>query len=93
MKWCSLSWTLGADEHPQARCTDWNNSTDNLVLRSDVFSLIHKRLAGLGISGGATYDGLVALAALEHDAVLATRDARALATYDAIGVIVELIED
>ena len=28
-----------------------------------------------------------------RDAVLATRDARALATYDAIGVTVELIED
>ncbi len=42
-------------------------------------------LAQHGIVGGAVYDALVALAALEHDAELATRDARARATYDAIG--------
>jgi predicted nucleic acid-binding protein len=38
------------------------------------------------VAGGAVYDALVALAALEHDADLATRDARARATYEAIGV-------
>jgi toxin FitB len=43
-------------------------------------------LARLGIAGGAVYDALVALAAKEHDAVLATRDARARGTYDAVGV-------
>lgn len=53
----------------------------------------HRELARLGISGGATYDGLVALAAREHDAVLATRDARARPTYDAVGVRVEVIGD
>jgi predicted nucleic acid-binding protein len=42
-------------------------------------------LAELGIAGGAAYDALVALAAVENDAVLATRDARATATYQAIG--------
>jgi predicted nucleic acid-binding protein len=39
-----------------------------------------------GIAGGAVHDALVALAADDHDAELATRDARAKATYDAIGV-------
>jgi toxin FitB len=39
--------------------------------------------AELGIAGDAVYD---ALAAAEHDAELATRDARARATYEAIGV-------
>ena len=43
-------------------------------------------LARLGIAGGAVYDALVALAAKEHDAALATRDARARGTYDAVGV-------
>jgi predicted nucleic acid-binding protein len=43
-------------------------------------------LSGLGISGGAVYDALVALAAAEHGAELATRDARARATYETVGV-------
>lgn len=43
-------------------------------------------LGELGIAGGAVYDALVGLAAVEHDAELATRDARATATYEAIGV-------
>ncbi|MDX6415881.1 MAG: hypothetical protein QOG28_501, partial [Trebonia sp.] len=34
-------------------------------------------LSRLGIAGGAVYDALVALAAKEHGAALATRDARA----------------
>lgn len=43
-------------------------------------------LSRLGIAGGAVYDALVALAAAEHGADLATRDARARATYEAVGV-------
>lgn len=42
------------------------------------------RLAAAGISGGATYDGLIALTALEHDLELITRDHRAQRTYRAI---------
>jgi len=53
----------------------------------------HRELALLGVSGGATYDGLVALAARDHGAVLATRDARARSTYEAIGVQVELLTE
>ena len=34
------------------------------------------RLAAVGISGGATYDGLIALTALEHDLELLSRDRR-----------------
>lgn len=44
------------------------------------------KLAGLGLAGGAVYDALVALAAAEHGCTLATRDARAIGTYEAIGV-------
>lgn len=43
-------------------------------------------LADFGIAGGAVYDALVALAARDNDAELATRDLRAKATYEAIGV-------
>jgi predicted nucleic acid-binding protein len=42
-------------------------------------------LSQLGIAGAAVYDALVALAAVEHGADLATRDVRAKATYEAVG--------
>ena len=48
-------------------------------------------LSRLGIAGGAVYDALVALAAKEHRAPLATRDARARSTYDAVGVEVIVV--
>src|SRR3954454_23708590 len=45
-----------------------------------------RRLMGIlsehGIAGGATYDALVALAAAERGADLATRDARGRSTYE-----------
>jgi toxin FitB len=56
-----------------------------LLLSSDVSRRISDVLSEIGIAGGAVYDALVALAAVEHDAVLATRDLRAKATYDAVG--------
>lgn len=37
------------------------------------------------VAGGAVYDALVALTAVEHRVELATRDARARDTYDRIG--------
>ena len=57
-----------------------------LLLGPDVARRLPEVLGRLGIAGGAVYDALVALAALEHDAELATRDARAKATYDTVGV-------
>jgi toxin FitB len=48
-------------------------------------------LSRRGIAGGAVYDALVALAAQEHEASLATRDARARGTYDAVGVKVIMV--
>lgn len=50
------------------------------------------RLAGLGLSGGSVYDALVGATAGEHGLVLATRDRRALATYRALDVEVELLQ-
>ncbi len=45
-------------------------------------------LSQLGIAGGAVYDALVALAAADNGARLATRDARAQGTYEKVGVLV-----
>jgi predicted nucleic acid-binding protein len=59
---------------------------DPLLLGSDVAGRLPEVLSRLGIAGGAVFDALVALAALEHGADLATRDARAKATYDTVGV-------
>ena len=49
------------------------------------------RLHTLGLAGGAVYDALVGEAAREHDLPLATRDRRALETYRALAVRVELL--
>ena len=48
-------------------------------------------LAAAGIGGGSVYDALVGAAAVEHDAVLATRDRRAIETYRALGVQLEIL--
>jgi toxin FitB len=48
-------------------------------------------LSRLGLAGGAVYDALVAMAAKEHGATLATRDARARGTYDVVGVTVIVV--
>ena len=52
---------------------------------------VHATLSRIGIAGGAVYDALVALAAREHGAPLATRDARARGIYDAVGVKVIVV--
>ncbi len=67
------------------------NFVDGPALPHDSAFGVHRDLARRGISGGATYDGLVALAARDGGLVLATRDARARSTYEAVGVRVALI--
>ncbi|MDQ3769030.1 MAG: type II toxin-antitoxin system VapC family toxin [Actinomycetota bacterium] len=57
-----------------------------LLLPSEVAGRLPRVLSELGIAGGAVYDALVALAAVEHGADLATRDVRAKATYETVGV-------
>jgi hypothetical protein len=56
-----------------------------LVLGREASARLPDALADLGIAGGAVYDALVAFAAVEHDAELATRDARAKSTYEIVG--------
>ncbi|HVC76088.1 MAG TPA: type II toxin-antitoxin system VapC family toxin [Candidatus Micrarchaeaceae archaeon] len=48
-------------------------------------------LGNVGIAGGSVYDALVGATAIEHRVKLATRDQRALATYRALQVDVELL--
>ena len=48
-------------------------------------------LADQGIRGGAVYDALVGATVQHHRRVLLTRDRRARATYDAIGVRYSLL--
>ena len=62
-----------------------------LVLGSSQARKLPDTLSRLEIAGGAVYDALVALAAKEHGAALATRDARARGTYDAVGVTVIVV--
>jgi predicted nucleic acid-binding protein len=62
-----------------------------LVLSSSRARKLPDTLSRLGLAGGAVYDALVALAAKEHGAVLATRDARARGTYDAVGAKVIVV--
>lgn len=66
---------------------------EKLVIPHDVARECHREIARCGVSGGATYDGLVALAAREHGALLVTRDARAWPTYEALGARVEVLAD
>lgn len=49
------------------------------------------RLASTGIAGGSVYDALVGATASEHGLTLATGDRRALDTYRALDVRVELL--
>ena len=50
-------------------------------------------LGKAGIAGGSVYDALVGATAIEHRIQLATRDQRALATYRALQVDVEVLLD
>lgn len=62
-----------------------------LLLKASDAKRMPATLARRDIAGGAAYDAIVALAALSNRSRLATRDARALATYEAVGVEVEIV--
>jgi hypothetical protein len=57
---------------------------------SDRGSLV-ATLASAGVSGGATYDGLVALEAAAHEQPLLTLDRRAQESYRRLGVAFRVI--
>ncbi|MDO5672983.1 MAG: type II toxin-antitoxin system VapC family toxin [Actinomycetaceae bacterium] len=62
-----------------------------LSLDTTAFAQAYIVLADAGIAGGATYDGLVALAAKTHNVPLATSDRRAVPTYERLGVQILLV--
>ena len=55
------------------------------LLPPETAARLPELLARWDIAGGAVYDALVALAAAENGATLATRDARARNTYERVG--------
>lgn len=62
-----------------------------LSLGAEPSARLPEVLGALGIAGGAVYDAMVGLAAVAHGATLATRDARAKATYEAVGAQVTVV--
>lgn len=62
--------------------------TSPLLLDPETARRLPDLLSRMEIAGGAVYDALVALAALENKVDLATRDARARDTYEKVGVSV-----
>ena len=59
-----------------------------LLLASETSERLPDVLGKFQIAGGAVYDALIALAAIDHGADLATRDQRARATYETVGASV-----
>jgi predicted nucleic acid-binding protein len=62
-----------------------------VTLDPNAHASVLAELATAHVSGGATYDGLIALTALDHDLELLSRDQRAARTYRALGVSFQLL--
>lgn len=62
-----------------------------LVLDAEETAALPGRLAASGVRGGATYDGVIALTARHHRAVVLTLDGRSARTYQALDVEFELL--
>jgi predicted nucleic acid-binding protein len=67
------------------------NFPHSKFLGTDAATALLAELHTAGIAGGAVYDALVGAAAREHGMALATRDRRALDTYRALDVRLELL--
>ena len=63
-----------------------------LTLPAPSFRALLGNAAAAGVTGGAIYDALIAATVRHAGATLLTRDRRALATYDRIGVRYEVVE-
>lgn len=67
-------------------------SSDRVLgMGSLTYESVVRRARELKIDGGSTYDALIAVVAQEHGHALATRDRRAVRTYEAVGVDVEWV--
>jgi predicted nucleic acid-binding protein len=67
------------------------NFPENRYLSPQRAEELIELLGKAGIAGGSVYDALVGATAIEHRLKLATRDQRALVTYRALQVDVELL--
>jgi predicted nucleic acid-binding protein len=67
------------------------NFPHSRFLSADAAGALLAELPSVGLAGGAVYDALVGASAREHGCVLATRDRRALDTYRALDVRLELL--
>jgi predicted nucleic acid-binding protein len=81
-----------ADATTTAAALDERLGATYAALDGAAYASAPTRLAGAGISGSATYDGLIALTALNCDLELLTRDRRAERTYRALDVPYELLQ-
>jgi predicted nucleic acid-binding protein len=80
-----------ADATTAAQALEQRLPRAHVTLRASHHAGAPRRLAASGISGGATYDGLIALTAIEHDLQLVSRDRRAARTYRALGARFRLL--
>lgn len=60
--------------------------SSRVALDANLYAAVPERLAAADVAGGSTYDGLIALTALEHELELLSRDRRAARAYRALGV-------
>ena len=62
-----------------------------LVLAAPAYAALIRETADAGITGGSVYDALIAVTVREARATLLSRDQRAAAVYEMLGVSYELL--
>jgi predicted nucleic acid-binding protein len=82
---------LHLDAATAAAIVDARLPSSRVTLDADAHASVPGMLAAAHISGGATYDGLIALTARAHDLELLSRDRRAARTYRALGIRFRLL--
>jgi predicted nucleic acid-binding protein len=82
---------LRLDASAAAAIIDARLPSTRVALGASGYASSLATLATAHVSGGATYDGLIALTALDHELVLVSRDLRAARTYRALGVQFQLL--
>jgi predicted nucleic acid-binding protein len=82
---------LRLDASAAAAIIDARLPSTRVALSVDGYSSSLERLAAARVSGAASYNGLIALTALEHDLVLVSRDLRAARAYRTLGVRFQML--
>lgn len=68
------------------------NFPESRFLDEQSAAVLTDELGRLSIAGGSVFDALVAAAARQHGLPLVSRDLRARPVYEALGIVVELVE-